>query len=76
MDSLPIALTLAARGTAQEALSALPSAPVVAHVDTVPVAVRTRRVVAFALRHLADVVAPPLPMGHRTGRLKVDQRTG
>jgi len=51
MYSLPIALTLT-QGAAQEARSALPEAPVVPHVDKVPVAPRTRRAVAGGLRHL------------------------
>jgi len=63
MYSLPIALVLA-HGAAQEARSALPGAPVVPHVDRVPVATRTRRAVAGGLRHLADVVAPPRSVGH------------
>jgi hypothetical protein len=63
MYSLPIALILA-QGAAQEARSALPGAPVVPHVDRVPVAPRTRRAVAGGLRHLADVVAPPRSVGH------------
>jgi len=63
MYSLPIALVLAQGAVAQEARSALPGAPVVPHVDKVPVAPRTRRAVAGGLRHLADVVAPPRSVG-------------
>jgi hypothetical protein len=55
---LLIALTLSAPAAAQEARSAMPDAPVVAHVDKVPMFQRTRRGVATALRYLADVVAP------------------
>jgi hypothetical protein len=62
MDSLLIAL-IQAQDAAQEARSALPSAPLVPHVDGVPVAQRTRRAVAGGLRHLADVVAPPRASG-------------
>ena len=57
MYSLPIALILA-RGAAQGARNALPGAPVVPHVDRLPLALRTRKAVAGGLRHLADVVAP------------------
>jgi len=63
MYSLPFALILAQRG-AQEARSALPDAPVVPHVDRVPVVPRTRKALAGGLRHLADVVAPPRPVRH------------
>jgi len=42
MYSLPIALVLAQGAVAQEARSALPGAPVVPHVDKVPVAPRGR----------------------------------
>ena len=63
MYTMPIAATLA-QGAAQEARSALPGAPVVPHVDRVPVAQRTRKAVAGELRHLADVVAPPRPVRH------------
>jgi hypothetical protein len=69
MDSLLIALTLSGRANAQEAWSALPNAPVVTHVDRVPAFQRTRKAVVGALCHLADVVAPPLPVGHAPGRL-------
>ena len=71
MNSLLIGLDLAKRATAQEALSARPDAPVVTHVDRVPVFGRTRKAVAGGLRHLADVVAPPLPVGNAPRRLKV-----
>jgi hypothetical protein len=63
MYTMPIAATLA-QGAAQEARSALPGAPVVPHVDRVPVAQRARKAVAGGLRHLADVVAPPRPVRH------------
>jgi hypothetical protein len=63
MYTMPIAATLA-QGAAQEARSALPGAPVVPHVEKVPVAPRTRKALAGGLRHLADVVAPPRPVRH------------
>jgi hypothetical protein len=63
MYSLPIALVVA-QGVVHEARSALPGAPVVPHVDRVPVAPRTRKAVAAGLRRLADVVAPPRPERH------------
>jgi hypothetical protein len=63
MDSLMIAMIMSQRANAHEARSALPDAPVVPYVEKVPVA-RTRQTVAGALRHLADVVAPPFPAGH------------
>ena len=63
MYSLPIALILV-RGAAQEARSALPGAPVMPHVDRVPLPLRTRKAVAGGLRQLADVVAPPRLVGH------------
>ena len=62
MYSLPIGPILTQ--AAQEARSALPDAPVVPHVEKVPVAPRTRKVVASGLRHLADVVAPPRSVRH------------
>ncbi|HEX7537407.1 MAG TPA: hypothetical protein VF391_10415 [Dermatophilaceae bacterium] len=71
MNSLPIGLVLASRATAQEALSARPDAPVVPHVDPVPAFRRTRKVVAGGLRHLADAVAPPLPVAYVSRRLDV-----
>ena len=74
MNSLLIGLDLAKRATAQEALSARPGAPVVTHVDRVPVFGRTRKAVAGGLRHLADVVAP-LPVGSAPRRLKVSAGT-
>ena len=63
MDSMAIAMIMASRVIAREANSALPDAPVVPHIDTVPVA-RTRRSVAGALRRMADAVAPPVAAGH------------
>jgi hypothetical protein len=62
MYSLPVGQVLTQ--AAQEARSALPDAPVVPHVEKVPVAPRTRKAVASGLRHLADVVAPPRPVRH------------
>ena len=62
MYSLPIALIMA-QG-AQDARSALPGAPVVYQVDTVPVTQRLRRAVSGGLRQLADVVAPPRSVRH------------
>lgn len=61
--NLLIALTLSLQAAADEARSALPDAPVVAHVDKVPVLRRAREGVAGSLRHLADVVAPQYPWG-------------
>ena len=61
--NLLIGLTVARRVTADEARSALPDAPVVAHVDEVPVFRGAREGIAGALRHLADVVAPQHPWG-------------
>jgi len=63
MYTMPIAATLA-QGAAQEARSALPGAPVVPHVDRVPVAPRTRKALAGGLRQLADVIAPARPVRH------------
>jgi hypothetical protein len=62
MYSLPVGQILTQ--AAQEARSALPDAPVVPHVDKVPVAPGTRKAVASGLRHLADVVAPPRSVRH------------
>jgi len=62
MHSLPVGQVLTQ--AAQEARSALPDAPVVPHVEKVPVAPRTRKAVASGLRHLADVVAPPQSVRH------------
>jgi hypothetical protein len=70
MDSLAVAMITAQQASIDSAYgprSALPNAPVVAHVDRVPVA-WTRRTVAGALRKLADVVAPPLASGCAVGR--------
>ena len=63
MYLLPIALILA-QGAAQEACSALPTAPVVPHVEAAPRASHMRKAVARGLRHLADVVAPPRSVRH------------
>jgi hypothetical protein len=76
MDSLLIALTLTGRASAEEARSALPNAPVVTPDDSVPVVRRTRMAVGGALRHLADVVAPPLPVGNAPSRLTLSAGTG
>jgi hypothetical protein len=62
MYSLPVGPVLTQ--AAQEARSALPDAPVVPHVDRVPLAPRTRKALAGGLRHLADVVAPSRPVRH------------
>jgi len=75
MESLPIALIVARGASAQEALSARPGAPVVTHVERVPVFGRTRKAVSGGLRHLADVVAPSLPVGNAPRRLKVSAGT-
>jgi len=61
---------------AQEARSALPDAPVVPHVDKVPVAPRTRKAVASGLRHLADVVAPPRPVRHTVVHSGMSRQAG
>jgi hypothetical protein len=70
MDSLAVAMITAQQASIDNPYgprSALPNAPVVAHVDRVPVA-RMRRTVAGALRKLADVVAPPLAAGGAASR--------
>jgi hypothetical protein len=70
MDSLAVAMITAQQASADSAYgprSALPNAPVVPHVDHVPVA-RMRRTVAGALRKLADAVAPPRAAGTAAGR--------
>ncbi|PZS34478.1 MAG: hypothetical protein DLM58_05660 [Pseudonocardiales bacterium] len=61
MDSLQIALILSERANA-EIHSALPHAPTVEHIETVPAFARTRKAIAGALRHAADAVAP-VPAG-------------
>ena len=61
MDHLPFALIMSSRMTSLEAFSALPDAPVVAHVEPVPRVRRTRAATAAVLRGLGDVVAPPRP---------------
>ncbi len=75
MYSMPMAMIVAS-GLSQEARSALPNAPVVAHVDRVPVFPRTRKAVAVALRYLADVVAPARPVRHtpRRGQLSTGRQ--
>jgi hypothetical protein len=61
MDMLPTAIIMTMRAMNAGARSALPDAPVIAHVERVPVARRTRDAVAGALRQLADTVAAPPP---------------
>jgi hypothetical protein len=60
MDSLMVALVMHQRADGYEALSALPGAPVLPYLETVP-AHRTRRSLERALRRLADAIAPPTP---------------
>ncbi|MEP7020819.1 MAG: hypothetical protein ABI808_09215 [Pseudonocardiales bacterium] len=69
MDSLQIALILSERANTQEIHSALPYAPTVEHIKTVPAFARTRKAVAGALRHAADAVAP-VPAGRRSAALR------
>ena len=68
MDPMMAAMILARRADEFQACSALPNAPVVAHVDKVPVLSRTRKSVAAGLRHVADVVAPSGPVRNSTAR--------
>lgn len=68
MDPMMTAMFLTRRADDDEALSALPSAPVVPHVGRVPVLPRTRKAVAGGLRHLADVITPSGPVRHTTAR--------
>jgi hypothetical protein len=75
MYTMPIAATLA-QGAAQEARSALPGAPVVPHVDRVPVAPRTRKALAGVLRHMADVIAPARPARHAPAPSGVCKQAG
>jgi hypothetical protein len=74
MYSLPVwpVLTQAA----QEARSALPDAPVVPHIEKVPRSPRTRKALARGLRHLADVVAPPRPVGHTRAPSGMSRQAG
>jgi hypothetical protein len=58
MDPMAIMTILSARGTAGEAHSALPDAPVVPASD-VPTTVRARAALATGLHRLGDIVAPP-----------------
>jgi hypothetical protein len=58
MDLLQMAFIGSQRANGQEARSALPGAPVVAHVERVPMTRRSRAAVADGLRRLADVLAP------------------
>jgi hypothetical protein len=76
MYEMPIALILANRLARDEARSALPDAPVVAHVDKVTLVQRTRTVVARGLQHAADVVAPPRPVRHTPVRSGVRREAG
>lgn len=62
MPSLFVGMDLSRNATAADALSALPNAPVVEHVDTVSGSRRKREWVAGALRHLADRLAPQRSM--------------
>jgi hypothetical protein len=60
MDPMAIMTILSARGTAGEAHSALPDAPVVpASERDVPTTVRARAALATGLHRLGDIVAPP-----------------
>ena len=68
MDPMMTAMFLTRTAEDDEALSALPNAPVVPHVDRVPVLPRTREAVAAGLRHLADVITPSGPVQHTTAR--------
>jgi hypothetical protein len=74
MYSLPVGPILVQ--AAQEARSALPDAPIVPHVEKVPVAPRTRKAVASGLRHLADVVAPPRPVMHTPVHTAMSRQAG
>jgi len=67
MDNLPLATIMAHRHTSGEAFSALPNAPVVAHVEPSRPLRRTRTAAAATLYRLGDLVAPPRPArGFRT----------
>jgi hypothetical protein len=67
MDYLPATLIMSHRSMSLEALSALPDAPVVAHVEQVRRLRRTRTAAAAVLYRLGDVLAPPRPAcGSRT----------
>jgi len=59
MDSITMALILSTRGSTRDALSALPDAPTVPHVDKVAAPRRVRAGLASGLHRLADLVAPP-----------------
>jgi hypothetical protein len=61
MESLPTALILSHWLEGSEAVSALPDAPVVAHVEPGQHLRRTRSAAASALYRLGDVMAPPRP---------------
>lgn len=67
MDNLPLALIMSHRNTSGEAFSALPNAPVVAHVEPSRPLRRARTATAAGLYRLGDLVAPPrLARGFRT----------
>jgi hypothetical protein len=75
MYSMPMALIVAS-GLSQEARSALPNAPVVAHVDRVSMFPRTRKAVAGGLRYVADVVAPARQVRHTTAHAGLRREAG
>jgi len=58
MDHLATALIMSHRFMSAEAFSALPDAPVVAHVEPVRGVRRTRAAAAAVLHRLGEVVAP------------------
>ena len=61
MDQLAAALIMSHRFMSAEMFSALPDAPVVAHVERVARVRRTRAATAAVLHWLGDMVAPPRP---------------
>ena len=62
MDPLAATLLMSHRLMSAEVFSALPDAPVVAHVERVPRVRRTRAATAAVLHWLGEVVAPPRPV--------------
>jgi hypothetical protein len=76
MQPTPIALILASRLAHEEARSALPDAPVVAHVDKVSLVQRGRTAAASGLRRAADVVAPARPVKRPQGLAGVRREAG
>ena len=60
MDSIMMALILSDRASARGALSALPDAPTVPHVEKGAMPRRVRGGIANGLRRLADLVSPPV----------------